>query len=117
MNPRWTPLSRFYARRAWRIAPLFYLTYLLAVLLRGDRSGFGLAWHLSFLSNFYFIREGRFVGACGHLWFIAVLQQFTLFGRSQSRSCRAGVSPRLHSDWCSWACWRVPWPPGWAGQR
>lgn len=74
----WAPLRRFYARRAWRIAPLFYLTYLLAVLLHWDRSGSGLAWHLSFLSNVYFIREGRFVGACGHLWFIAVLQQFYL---------------------------------------
>ena len=74
----WAPLRRFYARRAWRIAPLFYLTYLLAVLLHWDRSGAGLIWHLSFLSNFYFIREGRFIGACGHLWFIAVLQQFYL---------------------------------------
>jgi len=75
---RWAPLRRFYARRAWRIAPLFYLTYLLAILLHWDGARGGAAWHLSFLSNFYFIREGRFIGACGHLWFIAVLQQFYL---------------------------------------
>jgi len=75
---RWAPLGRFFARRAWRIAPLFYLTYLAAILLHWDRSGGGMVWHLSFLSNFYFIREGRFIGACGHLWFIAVLQQFYL---------------------------------------
>lgn len=74
----WESLRRFYAHRAWRIAPLFYLTYLLAIFLHWERSGGGVAWHLSFLSNFYFIREGRFIGACGHLWFIAVLQQFYL---------------------------------------
>ena len=30
------------------------------------------------VETFTFIREGRFIGACGHLWFIAVLQQFYL---------------------------------------
>jgi len=74
----WTLLNRFYVRRAWRILPLFYITCAIAVWRGWMRVNTGLFWHLSFLSNFYFIKEGRFVGAAGHLWAIAVEQHFYL---------------------------------------
>jgi peptidoglycan/LPS O-acetylase OafA/YrhL len=77
-NP-WPRLLRFYVRRVRRIIPLFYTTLALGALLRWDRIRVSLPWHLSFLSNVYFIREGRFVGSSGQLWFVAVEQHFYLF--------------------------------------
>src|ERR1035437_7461 len=54
-NP-WPRLLRFYVRRVRRIIPLFYTTLALGALLRWDRIRVSLPWHLSFLSNVYFIR-------------------------------------------------------------
>ena len=76
---RWTLLKRFYVRRATRILPLFYVTCAIAVWRGWMKPVNGLYWHLSFLSNVYFIKEGRFVGAAGHLWAVAVEQHFYLF--------------------------------------
>jgi len=72
-------LRSFYKRRALRIFPLYYLTLLLVMLLRWDRFGEGLWWHLPFLSNYYFIDQGQFVGAASHFWTLAVEQHFYLF--------------------------------------
>ena len=74
----WTLVNRFYRRRAWRILPLFYVTCALAVWQGWMKAENGLFWHLSFLSNFYFIKQGHFVGAAGHLWAVAVEQHFYL---------------------------------------
>jgi peptidoglycan/LPS O-acetylase OafA/YrhL len=51
----------------------------LAALTGVERFGANLLWHLGFVSNFYFMHEGRYVGACSQFWFIAVEQQFYLF--------------------------------------
>lgn len=76
---RLTVLTRFYTRRAWRILPLFYVVCAMAIWRGWMTTGNGMFWHLSFLSNFYFIKEGRFVGPAGHLWAVAVEQHFYLF--------------------------------------
>ncbi|MFA5975143.1 MAG: acyltransferase [Elusimicrobiota bacterium] len=70
-------LAVFYQRRFRRILPLFLITVLLAALFRLEELRH-LPWHLSFLSNWHFIREGRFSSPGGPLWFVAVIMQFYL---------------------------------------
>ncbi len=70
-------LSSFYARRALRIFPIYYLT--LFVVL-----GFGLSsntgWSYAFyFQNIQFAINNGFDGVNGHLWSLAVEEQFYLF--------------------------------------
>jgi peptidoglycan/LPS O-acetylase OafA/YrhL len=78
-----TALRRFYIRRLLRIFPLYYFALGIALIwqVSGAREGFG--WHALYLSNVYFIGEnfvhpGRWGGAVGHLWSLAVEEQFYL---------------------------------------
>lgn len=69
----------FYARRALRIFPPYYL--LLAVLmlvgiphaLRGEA-----LWHLGYLSNWLFLKQANWTPNVGHFWSLAVEEQFYL---------------------------------------
>jgi peptidoglycan/LPS O-acetylase OafA/YrhL len=75
------PLSAFKAfqqNRLVRIFPLYYVTLLLAASMPSERH-LSLLWHFAFLSNIYFVLQQRFVGAGGHLWALAIEQQFYLF--------------------------------------
>jgi len=71
-------LKKFYARRIRRIFPVYYVTLALAATIPSERT-IALLWHAAFLSNLLFILKGRFVGAGGHLWALAVEQHFYLF--------------------------------------
>jgi len=78
-EPAGVVLRRFYVRRWLHICPLYYATCAIAAWQGWMTLPSGLPWHLAFLSNFYFIRQGGFVGASGHLWAVAVEQHFYLF--------------------------------------
>jgi peptidoglycan/LPS O-acetylase OafA/YrhL len=78
-NTRGAILRRFHVRRIIRIIPLFYMTLTFAWLLHWEKPSAGLWWHYAFLSNVLFIRLGRITEAGGHLWALAVEQQFYLF--------------------------------------
>lgn len=76
----------FYARRALRIFPVYYLyllgvTVLLPLLLPGDadvaRYADNAPWHWAYLSNVLRVVEGE-GGANTHLWSLAVEEQFYL---------------------------------------
>ena len=72
-------LRQFFARRALRIFPVFYLALGLGAALNfaGVRAGFW--WHASYLSNlYYFRRNGNFDGPAGLFWSLAVEEQFYL---------------------------------------
>jgi peptidoglycan/LPS O-acetylase OafA/YrhL len=71
-------LKKFYTRRIRRIFPVYYVTLALAATIPSQRT-IALLWHAAFLSNLLFILKGRFVGAGGHLWALAVEQHFYLF--------------------------------------
>jgi peptidoglycan/LPS O-acetylase OafA/YrhL len=71
-------LGGFYARRALRLVPAYY-----AVLGVTAAAGIPpvretLLWHLTYLSNFYFVRHGGWDGPVSHLWTLAVEEQFYL---------------------------------------
>jgi peptidoglycan/LPS O-acetylase OafA/YrhL len=68
-------LWHFYIRRALRIFPIYYLTVAVTALLYPSiRSG--LAWHLTYTSNFYNARIGGWPLYVGHYWSLAVEEQF-----------------------------------------
>lgn len=71
-------LKRFHERRVRRIIPLYYLTLFLAWKVLPSEHAPYVWWHFAFLSNVYFVVQGRFVGAGGHLWALAIEEQFYL---------------------------------------
>src|SRR5262249_53574073 len=77
-NDRSSLVRDFFKRRVLRIVPVFYVTLLLSLTLRHQRTP-DIVWHFAFLSNVDFILKGTFVGANAHLWALAVEQHFYLF--------------------------------------
>lgn len=70
-------LRRFYARRFLRIFPIYYLTILAVCIMDpGFRALAG--WHLLYLSNMAGPLGGIDFGYSGHLWTLAVEEQFYL---------------------------------------
>ena len=75
----WFTLKQFYIRRFLRIFPLFYGTLAVMTLANVGPVAETLGWHLSYLSNFYFVKIGRGHGSVTHFWTLAVEEQFYLF--------------------------------------
>ena len=71
-------LRRFYARRALRIAPLYYAVLLLAWVAGIPYMREAAAWHAAYLSNIYFVRIDAWQGPLSHFWSLAVEEQFYL---------------------------------------
>jgi peptidoglycan/LPS O-acetylase OafA/YrhL len=71
-------LRAFYARRALRILPVFYVTLLVAAMLHVPAVRKTLPWHLAYLSNVYFGIKGDWFGYVGAYWSLAVEEQFYL---------------------------------------
>jgi len=66
----------FYARRALRIFPLYYLFLAGAFLVQRASAPHGTWWYWAYLSNELFARYG--FGAVSHVWSLAVEEQFYL---------------------------------------
>ena len=71
-------LKIFYARRALRIFPLFYLVLALAALVNIGPVRQTLGWHVTYLTNLYLFDRGSWHGSISHLWSLAVEEQFYL---------------------------------------
>jgi peptidoglycan/LPS O-acetylase OafA/YrhL len=71
-------LRQFYIRRFLRIFPLYYAILALTFLIAIPQIKEAIVWHLLYLSNVYFSLQGRFYGSAGHLWSLAVEEQFYL---------------------------------------
>lgn len=72
-------LRIFYLRRVIRIFPLFYLTVLFAAWFNISHTRTDYLWHLSYLSNTYFIQMQGWPRGIAHFWSLAVEEQFYLF--------------------------------------
>jgi peptidoglycan/LPS O-acetylase OafA/YrhL len=71
-------LRAFYARRALRIFPAFYLTLALAWLADVPPVRETLAWHAAYLSNVLVFITETWPGSISHFWSLAVEEQFYL---------------------------------------
>lgn len=71
-------LGSFYARRFLRIFPLFWLVLGLATLAEVPRLRESFVWHVTYLSNIYFLDRGGWHPYIGHFWSLAVEEQFYL---------------------------------------
>jgi peptidoglycan/LPS O-acetylase OafA/YrhL len=75
---RWFVIRQFYARRVLRIFPLFYMTLALLALVNVRPIRQTFFWHISYLSNVYFFRQGGWQSNLSHFWSLAVEEQFYL---------------------------------------
>ena len=71
-------LLYFYARRALRLMPVFYLGLAAGAALGIAPLLASWPWHALYLSNVYFAMAGGFQYPIGHLWTLAVEEQFYL---------------------------------------
>lgn len=74
-------MARFFRRRVLRIFPAYYLSLAVMAILAaiGWRNGWnwGLApWFLGYASNVYIAKLGAWPGYLGHLWSLAIEEQF-----------------------------------------
>lgn len=77
--PRRGPaVARFYARRAVRLFPAFYLVLGLAWLADVPLVRDTWTWHAAYLSNVRIAGEARWLGHVSHFWSLAVEEQFYL---------------------------------------
>lgn len=71
-------LKTFYFRRFLRIFPIYYLTLFALYVAGFPAVRDGLAWHITYTSNFQFLLGGDKHGV-EHLWTLAVEEQYYLF--------------------------------------
>jgi peptidoglycan/LPS O-acetylase OafA/YrhL len=71
-------LGRFYARRALRLLPLFYLVLFVAYLADLETIRQSILWHAFYGSNLRFAALGAWEGSLSHFWSLAVEEQFYL---------------------------------------
>lgn len=75
---RFWMLRQFYARRCLRIFPLYYAVILGGYIIHLDGFTESLGWNLAYLTNFYIVLKGAWIGAASHLWTLSVEEQFYL---------------------------------------
>lgn len=79
-QPRLLTLRQFYVRRFLRIFPLYYFVLIVLWLVHDRGARDGMAWHLSYLTNFLIVHNGgQFPDwSVSHFWSLAVEEQFYL---------------------------------------
>ncbi len=75
---RWRGLGRFYARRALRIFPLYFLVIALGLAFDVGPIREAIAWLLTYTVNFYIALRQEWVDGYFHLWSLAIEEQFYL---------------------------------------
>ena len=71
-------LRQFYARRALRIVPTYYLALAVAALVDLPPTRATLAWHLAYATNIYVTWTETWPGPLAHVWFLGAQEQFYL---------------------------------------
>ena len=69
-------MARFYARRALRLFPIFYLTIAVAAFAGIQIVRDSLWWHLFYTSNLFLAVKASWSGPIAHFWSLAVEEQF-----------------------------------------
>lgn len=76
--PNTNSLTSFYARRALRILPLFYVVLVVSSLARWSELADSWVWHAVYLSNFWIAAIDEWPPIMSHFWSLAVEEQFYL---------------------------------------
>lgn len=96
----WGGLRGFYARRAVRIWPIYYLTLLTVGALDIADSRPSLPWHALFLSNFWYaFMDPENPWPLAHLWSLSVEEQFYLIWPA--------VVLLVPTRWLGVVCWSL----------
>lgn len=69
----------FYARRALRIFPVYYLFLIVILVFKLRPFDDSFVWHFAYLSNVYIWLNNNWIGNLSHLWSLSVEEQFYLF--------------------------------------
>jgi peptidoglycan/LPS O-acetylase OafA/YrhL len=72
-------VGRFYFRRFLRLIPVLYLAVIVSALLNLGQARRSWPWDLTYLSNFYGVRQHALGLGTGHFWTLAIEEQFYLF--------------------------------------
>lgn len=72
-------VRQFYIRRFLRIFPIYYLVIIIALLLDITPAREIWGWLLTYTTNVYITLYQNWVGQFGHLWSLAVEEQFYFF--------------------------------------
>ena len=112
-------LKAFYARRALRILPPYYLLLAVVWLLDVRKVADRIGWHAAYLSNYMFT-AGETGGFDRHLWSLSVEEQFYLAWPWLMLLLPVRVLPMVFvacigiaAGWRAWA-WHVMQTDGWA---
>lgn len=68
----------FYIRRMLRLFPLYYCVLAWAIIVKEANLNDSFWWHAFYVSNYYIISQGTWIGATTHFWSLAVEEQFYL---------------------------------------
>lgn len=72
----WAAVRRFYARRALRIVPIYYLVIFVSAAVNIPFARDAFWWLVSFTTNFYLSFRGEWAGRFTPFWSLAVQEQF-----------------------------------------
>ncbi|MEC4888415.1 MAG: acyltransferase [Nitrospira sp.] len=71
-------IRQFYARRSLRIFPIYYILIAVLVVLGVQPADDIWPWMVTFTTNIYITIHNAWIGKMGHLWSLAVEEQFYL---------------------------------------
>ncbi len=69
-------LKPFYARRALRLLPLFYVVLAITALVAWQELHRSWPFHAFYLSNYWFLADGGWEWSTSHFWSLAIEEQF-----------------------------------------
>lgn len=76
-HSHWNSIKQFYIRRTLRIFPIYYLLIIVTILIDFKPAREIFIWLITYTTNIYWTTGGK-LGGFGHLWSLAVEEQFYL---------------------------------------
>lgn len=74
----WEAIKNFYVKRTLRIFPIYYILIILLCVFSYDSIKDYVIYLFTYSINWYMVIKGDYIGTQGHLWSLAVEEQFYL---------------------------------------